>query len=138
MHNLKSIVLNKFQKIKFNSVEDFLAYLPEHELKIVDFLRQLIFSCMPYCNERLAYNVPFYYGKKRILFIWPSSVPWGNVRKEGVMLGFCNGYLIPDETNYLDKGNRRKVFSKTFFSTEGIDIDLLKAYIFSALEMDRN
>ncbi|TLX73654.1 DUF1801 domain-containing protein [Labilibacter sediminis] len=130
--------MNRFQNIKFSSVDDFLEYLPEEELEIVEFIRQLIGSCMPYYKEKLAYNVPFYYGKKRILFIWPSSVPWAKVEAGGVMLGFCKGYLIPDDIGYLEKGNRKEIYTKTFFSVKEIDVDLLKAYIYSAIDIDQS
>ena len=53
--------MSKIQPIKFNSLDDFLSYLPEDELKIVQFLRQIIANCIPDYKEKLAYNVPFYY-----------------------------------------------------------------------------
>ncbi len=127
---------NPFQPISFNSIEDFLSFLPKREYDIVQFLRQLIYSCMPNCTEKLAYNVPFFYLKKRILYIWPSSVPWGKVKKEGVTIGFCNGYLLSDEINFLEKGNRKQVYTKTYFHINEIDVDLLKSYIFNAIEVD--
>ncbi|WP_066627855.1 DUF1801 domain-containing protein [Labilibacter marinus] len=130
--------MNKYQPVNFHSVEDFLNFLPEEELKVVEFLRQVIKSCMPFCKEKLSYNVPYYYINKRVLFIWPSSVPWGKVKKEGVMLGFCKGYLIPDEIGFLEKGNRKEVYAKTYFKTQDIDVDLLKSYIYSAIELDKS
>ncbi|QMU30734.1 hypothetical protein [Adhaeribacter radiodurans] len=68
---------NKFQDVAFQSVDDFLAYLPEDELQIVEFLRRLVFYCLPNCTEKLAYNVPYYWVNKSICFIWPASVKWG-------------------------------------------------------------
>jgi len=124
------------QRIKFDSVEDFLDYLPDYERRIVDQLRIILLDCIPECREKLSYNVPYYYRHSRICFIWPSSIPWGNVKMNGVQLGFCNGYLLDDEINYLEKGNRKQVYVKTFQDVREIDIELIKSYIFDAVEID--
>ena len=123
---------NKFQNVDFNDVEDFLDYLPKDELAIVKILRTLIFECIPNCQEKLSYNVPFYRRKKNIFFIWPSSIAWGNMKQRGVRLGFTSGYLMRDEINYLDKGERKQVYYKDFYSVADIEIDLLKTYLFEA------
>lgn len=128
--------MNQFQKgINFTDVDDFIAYLPTHERKITEALRNIIFSCIPNCKEKLAYNVPFYYRHRRICYIWPASIPWGNVKQDGVQLGFCYGNLLPD-TNYLEKGNRKQVYSKTFTSMKAIDTDMLRTYLFDAVTLD--
>ncbi len=125
------------QNVNFSSIEELLDYLPEHELKIVEFLRQLIHECIPNCKEKLAYNVPYFYRHSRICFIWPSSVTWGNVKVDGVMIGFTNGHLLSDEINYLEKGNRKKIYTKTFFNIEEIETDILKTFLFEAVELDK-
>jgi len=129
--------MNKFQKVNFNSVEDFLEFLPDNELEIVEVLRQLIIGLIPNCIEKLAYNVPFYYRNSRICYVWPSSVPWGNVRMDGVQLGFCNGSLIDDHFNWLDKGNRKQVYSRTFEDIKQVYIEMIKYYLFEAVEIDK-
>ena len=91
---------------------------------------------IPGCREKLAYNVPFFYKKSRICFIWPSSVPWGNVALQGVQFGFCKGYLLNDRAGYLDKGSRKEVSTRTFFSPDEIDTDLLKSYLYDAFLID--
>lgn len=129
--------MNRFQKVNFRSIEEFLEFLPENEFRVVMHLRSIIFNCLPNPIEKLSYNVPFYYQKSRLCFIWPSSVPWGNVDKDGVLLGFVNGNLMRDEQGYLEKGARKKVYGKAFYSIDEIDTDLVKTYIFEALEVDR-
>ena len=124
------------QKVKFHSVEEFLNFLPENELQLVNHLRNLIFQCLPHPTEKLLYNVPFYLQKSRICFIWPSSVPWGNVEMDGVQLGFPNGYRMRDELDFLEKGNRKQVYTKTFFSLEEMDDHLIKTYLIEALRID--
>lgn len=129
--------MNKIQPTKFNGIGEFLDFLPSDELKIVEHLRNIIFEALPECTEKLAYNVPYYYLHSRVCFVWPASVPWGGI-KSGVALGFCQGHLLSDEINYLHKGNRKQVFSKTFTSGQEIDPYLLKSYLFEAKEIDEN
>ncbi len=129
---------NKFQDVDFKNVEEFLDYLPANELVIVEYLRKLIFDCIPNCREKLSYNVPYYYRNKNICFIWPSSVQWGNMKERGVRLGFTSGNLLHDEINYLDKGDRKQVYWKDFYKVKDIDVDLLKSYIFEAGKIDES
>lgn len=117
-------------------MDEFLDYLPENEKEIVLFPRAIILECLPGCKEKLAYNVPYYYRNSRICFIWPPSVPWGNVNIKGVQLGFCQGYLLRDELNYLEKGDRKQVYWKCFSSLEEIDVALVRNFLFEALEID--
>lgn len=126
----------RMQNVEFQTVEEFLDYLPERERAIVDILREIIMDCMPDCTERLSYNVPYYYRHSRVCFIWPASVPWGKVKLDGVQLGFCKGFLLNDEINFLEKGNRKEVYVKTYFHPNDIDVDLLKAYLFEAIVVD--
>lgn len=127
--------MNKIQKVKFRDIDDFLSYLSAEELKVVELLRHIIFDCIPNCEEKLSYNVPFYYKHSRICFIWPASIPWGAVDK-GVAIGFCKGNQLSDDINYLEKGERKEVYRKVFADTKDIDIDLLKSYIFEAVIID--
>ena len=120
-----------FQKgIKFQSFVEFWDFLPENERIIVDVLRQIILENLPSTiKEKLAYNVPYYYGNKRICLIWPGAVPWGGIR-DGVLLGFCQGYKLSDPGNYLIHGTNKQVYYKIYHSVEEIDemaiISLLK------------
>ncbi|MGV3503084.1 MAG: DUF1801 domain-containing protein [Adhaeribacter sp.] len=122
------------QPIPFRSLEDFLAYLPEEEFRLVQALRRIVRSCMPEAEEKLAYNVPFYYRHARICYIWPASVPWGGLQ-QGVALGFCKGALLRDEIHYLEK--RKETATKVFKQIADIDEDLVKAYLYEAIELDK-
>jgi hypothetical protein len=129
----------KMQEVAFRNVDEFLEFLPENELKITELLRKIIFACLPEVTEKLNYNVPFYRHHKNICFIWPASILWGKTKSyEGVRLGFTNGYLMPDEINFLDKGNRKQMYYKDFTAISGIDIDLVKSYIFEAIVVDEH
>lgn len=126
------------QKASFQSVEAFLDYLPVEELEIVQFLRTIVFNCIPAVEEKLSYNVPFFKRNKNICFVWPASVLWGKKKTyEGVRFGFTYGNLFVDETGYLEKGERKQVYWKTFTELKQIDVDLLKMYIFEAAAMDQ-
>jgi hypothetical protein len=110
--------------------------LPDNERAIADVLRQIILQTLPAtCTERLAYNVPFYYGKRRICLIWPASVPRGGFR-EGVMLGFCQGYLLRDPLKYLDHGTNKVIYYRTFRSAEEIDPVAVIALLKEAVALD--
>lgn len=126
----------KMQNVSFRNVDEFLDYLTDNEREIADYLRELIIECIPDCQEKLSYNVPYFSKYSRICFIWPASVPWGNVKMNGVQLGFCKGYLLQDDISYLEKGDRKQVYSKTFFDIKEIDVDLLRAYLFDAADVD--
>ncbi|MCE3228728.1 MAG: hypothetical protein K0S32_3279 [Bacteroidetes bacterium] len=133
-----SIKKIKFQDVKFRNVDEFLDYLPEDERKIVNLLRKIVFDCLPEVSEKLSYNVPFYRVHKGICFVWPASVKWGKGHTwTGVRFGFQYGYLLADEINYLDKGERKQVYWKNFSSIKEIDTDLLKSYIFEAAILDQ-
>jgi hypothetical protein len=129
---------NKYQDVHFRNVDEFLEYLPKNELVVVEALRQLIMDCIPHCKEKLSYNVPFYRKHSGICFIWPSAVPWGKMKYKGVRLGFNKGYLLNDEMNYLEKGDRKQVYSRDFTSIAEIeqDKDMLKYFLFEAAALD--
>ena len=126
----------KMQSVAFRNVGELLAYLPEHQLVIVDKLRELVFECIPGVEERLSFNVPFYRKYGGICFIWPGAVAWGSKTWEGVEFGFQHGNLLADELNYLERGTRKQVFSKRFFRLEDINEGVLRAYLWEAAEVD--
>ena len=126
---------NKFQPgIKFNGIQDFLNYLDEDELLIVDCLRNIIFEEIPDVTEKLSYNVPFYSRKQRICHIWPASIPWGNTPLDGVQLGFSKGYLIDHPA--IEMGTRKEVGVLTFHKLKEIDEDLIRSLLLEALMID--
>ena len=124
------------QNVHFENVEEFLEYLPEVELKIVEKLRQIILQAIPDCIEKLSYNVPYYKIHSNICFIWPSAIPWGNMQQKGVRFGFTKGYLLHDDTGYLEKGDRKQVYWKDFYTLKDIDMDILLSYIYEAVLVD--
>ena len=129
--------MSKFQPVQFQDIDDFLAFLPENEWVIVQALRRLVKDCIPQAREKLSYNVPYFSVYHNICFIWPASVPWGKVQKDGVMLGFTKGNLLSDDTHYLETGNRKRVRTKTFYRTQDIDFDTLRDLLYEAMLTDK-
>jgi len=126
------------QNVSFKNLDDLFAFLPKDELKLLLHLRTIIFDCIPDCKEKLSYNVPYYKKNSNICFLWPASITWGNIKQKGtIRLGFTKGYLMRDEINFLEKGERKQVFWKDYNSISDIDIDLLKTYLFEAIEVDK-
>jgi len=118
-------------------VAEFLDFLPTEERAITEVLRNLVRSCLPEAEEKLAYNVPYYKMYRNICFIWPASVLWGKRQSyTGVRLGFTNGYLLQDEAGYLDKGGRKQVYWKDFTAPGQVDEELISAYLYEALIID--
>ena len=122
--------------IKFRSLVEFWDYLPREERIITDVLRQIVLETLPaYCKEKLTYNVPFYYGKRRICLIWPAAVPWGGI-KSGVLLGFCQGNKLKDKDHYLTHGTNKQIYYKIYHSADEIDTDAIIGLLKEALELD--
>jgi len=62
---------------------------------------------------------------------------WGTTKSyEGVRMGFSKGFLMNDDLNYLEKGDRKQIYYKDFTDIKNIDFYLLKVYIFEALLID--
>lgn len=122
----------------FRSTDELIEYIPDNEKNIFLFLQKLVLSNLPHATEKLSYNVPFYYGKKRICFLWPGSVPWGKHPFQGVQMGFCYGSLIQILPPYFDLGTRKQVSLKTFTTLHEIDSGQIRSYLWEASEIDRN
>ena len=110
--------MEPFPKIK--SLVQLYELLPDNERIITDVLRHLIRENLPEsCKEKISYNVPFFYGRKGICIIWPSTVPRGGIKK-GVLLGFWYGNKLNDADNYLTRGTNKQIFYRIFHQPEEI------------------
>jgi len=122
--------------IKFRSLVEFWEYLPEKERILVDVLRQIILENLPpTCKEKLTYNVPFYYGKRRICLLWPAAVPWGGF-SNGVLLGFCHGNKLEDADRYLAHGTNKQVYYKIFRLADDVDVPAIASLLKEAVAWD--
>lgn len=122
---------------KVTSLVQLFDRLPGDERIIVDVLRQIVIENLPsYCKEKLAFNVPYFYGKRGICIIWPASIPRGGFKK-GVLLGFWQGNKLEDEDQYLAHGTNKKVFYKIYTSPEEIDEQAIIKLLREAVKQDR-
>jgi hypothetical protein len=125
------------RRMKFQSFVEFWDYLPENERIIVDVLRQIIIEHLPdTCTEKLSYNVPSFYGRRRICLIWPASIARGGIRS-GVLLCFWQGYRLSDTENYLIHGTNKQVYYKIYRSVDEIDERAIASLLKEAVEVDQ-
>jgi len=123
---------------KITSLVQLFDQLPESERIIVDVLRQIIIENLPnYCKEKLAFNVPYFYGHKGICIVWPAAIPRGGFKK-GVLLGFWQGNKLKDEDHYLIHGTNKKIFYKIYTDAEEIDEMAIVKLLKEAVKIDRN
>lgn len=123
--------------MKNTGIVELIHTLPGEERVITDVLRQIILSAYPnYIKEKIAYNVPFYYGEKGIAIIWPASVPRGGI-KSGVLFGLWHGNKLRDVENYLQRGKNKQVFYRVFQSGAEIDDRPILRLLDEAVRLDK-
>jgi hypothetical protein len=123
---------------KIISLTQLFDNLPEEERIILDVLRQIVIENLPaYCKEKIAYNVPYFYGNKGICIIWPASIPRGGIR-QGVLLGFWHGNKLKDIDSYLTHGTNKQVFYKIYKAAEEIDETAIVKLLNEAIELDKS
>lgn len=115
--------------VKLAKHKDFDALLeaitPEERI-ICLRLRNLLLDNFPGLRETWAYGAPFYKGKSRICFFYPSSLPYSGI-ESGVNLGFAKGYLLSNVQGLVKMGERKEVgYVHLTHSAEARDADLLE------------
>ncbi len=127
----------KFEQ-PIRSVLQLMEALPENERIILDVLRQIAIDYLgDRAHEKLAYGVPYFYGKRGICIIWPASITRGGVR-EGVLFGFWQGNRLKDEDGYLIKGNNKKIYYRIYTDVDAIDEPAIGKLLREALALDRS
>ncbi|MFD2163063.1 DUF1801 domain-containing protein [Paradesertivirga mongoliensis] len=123
--------------MRIRNYAELFSILPEEERIIVDVLREIIIETLPsYCKEKISYNVPFFYGKKGICIIWPSTVPRGGI-KQGVLLGFWYGSKLQDAANYLTRGTNKRIYYRVYLSPTEININDVSRLLKEAADLDQ-
>ncbi len=87
------------------------------------------------CKEKISFNVPYFYGKKGICIVWPSTIPRGGIKK-GVLLGFWYGNKLDDTDQYLTHGTNKQIFYKIFHSPDEIDEQAIVQLLKEAVRID--
>ena len=122
---------------KIKSLVQLYEWLPENEKIIVDVLRHIVIDTLPkYCKEKISFNVPYFYGKKGICIIWPSTIPRGGIRK-GVLFGFWYGNKLIDVNNYLVQGTNKQIFYKIYHTPEEINVREIVRLLKEAVKLDK-
>lgn len=111
----------------------FIDGVDDTEANIIINLREIILTHFDWL-EGAAYKVPYYYGHRRVCFIWPASIPAGP--KTGVILGFCYGNLMDDPRNILIKIDCKQVHWLKFYDVHEIDPDVVIEYLCHAQAVD--
>ncbi|MBO9201038.1 MULTISPECIES: DUF1801 domain-containing protein [Niastella] len=121
---------------KIKSLVQLYELLPEQEKIIVDVLRHIVIDTLPaYCKEKISYNVPYFYGKKGICIIWPSTIPRGGIH-EGVLFGFWYGNKLNDVDKYLSHGTNKQIFYKIYRNPEEINQRKIVRLLKEAIKLD--
>jgi len=124
--------------VKIKSILHLYEVLPNEERIMVDVLRQIITEHLPENGkEKIAYNVPFFYGHKGICIVWPSTIPRGGIKK-GVLLGFWYGNKLKDTDQYLTHGTNKQIFYKIYYSADEIHEKAIVKLLKEAVQLDRH
>lgn len=129
-------ILRVMQKQQFDNIDQFLDFLPEEEYELTCYLMDLIQTVLPDVRMKLSYNVPYFYGKTRICFVWPASIGWSGFKGNGVKLGFCQGSQILNSEGYLEDKDLKQIRSKIYQSIYEVPEELIKDFLFEAWEIN--
>lgn len=114
-------------------LEHFYASVTKSEMEIIFKLKEIL-NFFPTLEERISYSVLYYFQNSRVCYIWPSSIKHGP--KLGVQFGFCNGYLLEDPNQILERENRKQVFCLNYKSPQDIDPKVIRSFLQNAIEVD--
>jgi hypothetical protein len=109
-------------------VEIYILEQPPELQPILKKLRYLILSASPQLEEKMVYKIPFFYCRKRILYLNPL--------KGGVDLGFCDGFMM-GENQLLENKNRTQVRTIRFSKIADIDDESIIPLIHEAILIDQ-
>lgn len=128
----------KMQDFSFNSFTELYDFLPAEQGEIVLILDEIIKETLPEIRSKLSWNVPFYFGRKNICFIWPGAVPWGKKTKPHVEFGFTRGHVLDDPENFLEMGQRKQVGLKIYNTADEIvhEEEIIRNLLLQAWQLD--
>ncbi len=123
--------------MKIQYVHELIGIISEEEWLILEVLRGIVIERLAgYGKEKIAYNVPYFYGNKGICIIWPAGIPRGGI-KEGVLLGFWRGNELDDVDNYLTHGTNKKIYYKIYKNVEEIKVQAIEKLLDEAIALDK-
>jgi len=120
-------LLKKNKRAMANRVDDFILALPLEKQALADYLRRKITAIGPHLVERMSFGLPFFYGKKGVVYL--------NPKPQGIDLGFMQGHLLTPRP-HLIVGKRKQVRSLYFSLKKDVDLDLLQNVLQEAIAID--
>lgn len=122
--------------MKIHSIPELYEAISSDERILVDALRSIILETgRGTIREKIAYNVPYFYGRHGICIVWPSGIPRGGI-SEGVLLGFWYGNRLRDEDNYLTHGTNKQIYYRIFTSIDPIELEPIQKLLQEAMDYD--
>ena len=116
------------------TLEDFFEQCSPPERVMIYELMQIIQDCAE-LQIKISYGVPYFYGNRRVFFLWPASAAFGP--KSGLLFGFCQGAMMVDQHGYLDRSERKQLATLTLHSVADVPEQVLREYIQQALMLDQ-
>ncbi len=117
------------------NLDSFLVKLPEAEATLTEALLDIVKDYYPDAKIKLAYGVPYFYLRKRVCFVWPTSIPRSGVQ-HGVLLGFCFGNDINDPTGKFKGLQNKYVRFAVYEKLESIRIPEIQQWLIEARVID--
>jgi len=114
------------------TIDSFIDALPKQEKEITIELRKIVLDVNPNFEEKFAYGVPYYYIKKRVCFIWPTSIPRSGF-KTGVMFGISNGVILKKKFDVISCGTCKVVGWLRFHKLSEIKPKIIKEILLEAI-----
>lgn len=114
------------------SISEFINSLTEKEKGMTITLRDIILEVNPSFEEKFAYGVPYYYIKKRVCFVWPTTIPRSGF-KSGVILGFCNGVILKKKFDIISCGTCKVVGWIQYHNQKEIKPKIIKEILLEAI-----
>ncbi len=115
---------------KYYKVEEYLADLPAHWQARFLIVRDLILSSHPHIQEKISYNLPFYFYKGFFLYL-------GIYKKKDFVLAFCRGAHLADEAGVLRADAKQEHMRHWVLSTEDEpNYELIAQYLKQALAIN--
>lgn len=115
--------------MRYKTVDDYIDSQNEEYIELILPVRNFICCKFPELEERISYNVPFYYLNGPLCYISPN--------KEGIYLGFTNGFKINEFPYDLVAEGRKqiKIFKIPF--NHSINFDILEEIMRFAIQLKK-
>ncbi len=113
-------------------IKEFIESLPSDEKKMTILLREIVLGINPSFEEKFKYGVPHFYLKKRVCFVWPTTIPRSGF-KSGVILGFCNGVILKKKFDIISCGSCKVLGWFQYHNAKEIKPKIIKEILHEAI-----